>query len=185
MVLAEGSGMRGHDRGTPVRPGPLRRGWPEDLPAVERAEGSGSHEYGAAADPGAGYVRAAGLGESDAGDHLPRVRGVAGIRGAIARGVGARGGYRMVAATPDPGEDQGADNGGGARRAYLGLDPELRDLVPDRRVVRRRVAVELVRLDPIDDVLVPAHRDEIAGGADPVEVQPHRPDAPPLVLLDR
>src|SRR3989304_4831796 len=71
----------------------------------------------------------------------------------------------------------------GHEPAHLGLDPELRDLVPDRRVVRRGVAVEPVRLDPVDDVLVAAHGAERARRADPVEVQAHGPDAPPRVLL--
>ena len=71
----------------------------------------------------------------------------------------------------------------GHQPANLGLDPQLGQPVPDGWVVCQGVAVLLVLLDPVDDVLIPAHGNQIPAGADPVQVQPHGADVPAIVLF--
>ena len=69
------------------------------------------------------------------------------------------------------------------RAAHLGLNPKLCEFVSNRRVIPYGVAVRVVVLDPVDDVLVPPHRDEVPAGPNSIEVQAHRAHVPSSILF--
>ena len=67
--------------------------------------------------------------------------------------------------------------------AHLRLRPQLRQLIPHRRILPRRKPPEIVFLNPIHNILIPPHRNQIPARPHPIQIQPHRPHIPPPVFL--
>ena len=73
----------------------------------------------------------------------------------------------------------------GHEAAHLALDPELGHLVAHGGVVYQRGRAFVARLQPVDNVLVALDRDQVAPGADAVQVEAALRHRPAIALLSQ